>query len=136
MYIHVGKGASCFYKIGIFVTIITNVSPPHHLPSSPKCFSHYTQHYYTSPILSISGITQHQFLPDFPAKISNISKRHQHSCIPNTDTKLNFVSVHNNIIFAKKSLSFVMRYPVRCPLHHSEPTHMLASGGHIRQLTS
>ena len=44
----------------------------------------------------------------FPIKISNInllfatSIRHQHSCIPKADKKLNFVSVHNYIIFAKK----------------------------------
>lgn len=73
IYMQIGKGASCFYKIGKFVTIITNASTPHHLQSSPKCISHYTQQYYKSPIISISGITQYPFLPDFPVKISNVT---------------------------------------------------------------
>jgi hypothetical protein len=138
---HVGKGASCFYRIGKFVTINTNASPPHHLQSSPKCISHYTQHYYKYPILSISGSTRHLFLPDFPFKISNTdllsatTVHHQHYHIPKADTKLHFVSLHNNITFAKKSLSFAMLYTVHCSLRHSAPSHMLATGGHLRQLT-
>ena len=46
LYMYEVKGISCYYKIRKFVVIIiTNSSPSHHLPSSSKCISHYTQHY-------------------------------------------------------------------------------------------
>ena len=46
LYMYDVKGISCYYKVRKFVVIfITNSSSSHHLPSSSKCISHYSQHY-------------------------------------------------------------------------------------------